>query len=162
MTELTDEMQAWVGASPLVLHVHLDRKDVVRFAVATGETNPIHLYPAAAREAGFADVVAPPLFYVSLRTSVFNLVQADQLHEEGTPLRDIPPLSFTQAMAGETTAELHRPFVAGDDVTCSRVVDSVYTKQGRSGALTFIRFRYRYADADDQPFAVEHFTRIFR
>jgi hydroxyacyl-ACP dehydratase HTD2-like protein with hotdog domain len=99
---------------------------------------------------------------VSLRTSVFNLVPADQLHDEGTPLRDIPPLVFSQAMAGESAAELYRPFVAGDDVTCSRAVEAVSTKQGRSGALTFVRFRYRYTGADDQPIAVEDFTRIFR
>jgi acyl dehydratase len=159
---VSDALQAWVDASALVRHVHLDRKDIVRFAVATGETNPIHFEPSAARAAGFTDVVAPALFYVSLRTSVFNLVPADQLHDEGTPLRDIPPLSFAQAMAGETNAELHRPFVAGDDVTCSRVVDSVSTKQGRSGTLTFIRFRYDYTGADGKPIAVEHFTRIFR
>jgi acyl dehydratase len=162
MTGLAGEMQAWVDAPPLVAQVRVDRKDVVRFAIATGETSPIHFEPGAARAAGFADVVAPPLFYVPLRTSVFNLVPAGELHAEGTPLRDIPPLSFTQAMAGETTAELHRPFVAGDDVTCSRRVESTYAKEGRSGTLVFIRFEYRYADAGDQPFVVEHFTRIFR
>lgn len=162
MSQPYDEMQAWVDAPPLVLHVRIDRKDIVRFAIATGETDPKHFAPDAARAAGFADVVAPPLFYVSLRTSVFNLVPADELHNEGTPLRDIPPLSFRQAMAGETSAELYRPFVAGADVTCSRVVESTFTKQGRSGTLTFIRFEYRYADGDDLPIAVEHFTRIFR
>jgi acyl dehydratase len=162
MTELDPDLRAWVDAPPLVAQVRIDRKDIARFAIATGETNPIHLDADAARAAGFADVVAPPLFYVCLRTSVFNLVPAGELHPEGTPLRDIPPLSFTQAMAGETTAELHRPFVAGDEVTCSRRVESTFTKQGRSGTLTFLRFEYRYADADDEPIAVEHFTRIFR
>jgi acyl dehydratase len=162
MTELDRELQAWVDAPPLVAQVRIDRKDIVRFAFATGETDPIHVDVDAARAAGYADVVAPPLFYVTLRTGVFNLVPADELHAEGTPLRDIPPLSFTQAMAGETTAELHRPFVAGDDVTCSRRVASTFTKQGRSGTLTFLRFEYRYADVDDRPFAVEQFTRIFR
>ena len=162
MTGSAGEMQAWVDAPPLVAQVRVDHKDIVRFAIATGETSPIHFETGAARAAGFADVVAPPLFYVSLRTSVFNVVPAGELHAEGTPLRDIPPLSFTQAMAGETTAELHRPFVAGDDVTCSRRVESTYAKEGRSGTLVFIRFEYRYADAGDRPFAVEHFTRIFR
>jgi hypothetical protein len=47
-------------------------------------------------------------------------------------------------------------------VTCSRSVESIYTKEGRSGTLVFIRFEYRYADAGDEPFVVEHFTRIFR
>jgi acyl dehydratase len=162
MTELDPGLRAWVDAPPLVAQVRIDRKDIMRFAVATGETNPIHFEVDAARAAGFADVVAPALFYVSLRTSVFNLVPAAELHIEGTPVRDIPPLTFTQAMAGETTAELHRPFVAGDDVTCSRRVESTFTKQGRSGRLVFLRFEYRYADARDQPIAVEHFTRIFR
>ena len=162
MTEPDRELRAWIDAPPLLAHVRIDRKDIVRFAIATGETDPIHFEPDAARAAGHADVVAPPLFYVSLRTGVFNMVPAGELHAEGTPLRDIPPLRFTQAMAGETTAELHRPFVAGDEVTGSRRVESTFTKQGRSGTLTFIRFEYRYADADDRPIAVEHFTRIFR
>jgi acyl dehydratase len=159
---MDDAVQAWVDAPPLTAQVRIDRKDIVRFAIATGETDPIHFQPDAARAVGYADVVAPPLFYVSLRTGVFNMVPASGLHAEGTPLRDIPPLAYTQAMAGETTAELHRPFVAGDEVTCSRRVASASTKQGRSGRLTFIRFEYRYADADDEPIAVEHFTRIFR
>ena len=32
------------------------------YAYAVGETDPRYLDPAAAREAGFADVVAPPMF----------------------------------------------------------------------------------------------------
>lgn len=155
-------MAEWASGSVLSFDVRIDRKDIARFAVATGVTRAVHHDPAAARAAGFADVVAPPMFYVALRTSVFNLVPLDQLHPEGTPLRDAPPIPFTQAMAGETAAELSRPFVAGDLVRCTRRVESYEQKAGRSGALTFIRFEYRYADTAGKPFAVEHFTRIFR
>ena len=38
------------------------REKVREYAHATGETNPLHLDPEAARAAGFADVVAPPMF----------------------------------------------------------------------------------------------------
>ena len=155
-------MQEWASSSVLSFDVRVDRKDIVRFAVATGNRRAVHHDPAAARAAGFADVVAPPMFYVVLRTSVFNLVPMEELHPEGTPLRDAPPLAFTQAMAGETVAALHRPFVAGDLVRCTRRVESYEQKTGRSGVLTFVRFEYRYADAAGEPFAVEHFTRIFR
>lgn len=155
-------MAEWASSSVLSFDVRIDRKDIVRFAVATGNRRPLHHDPEAARAAGFADVVAPPTFYVALRTSVFNLVPMDELHPEGTPLRDAPPVSFTQAMAGETVAELTRPFVAGDLVHCTRRVESYQQKSGRSGALTFVRFEYRYADTAGEPFAVEHFTRIFR
>ena len=34
------------------------------YALATGETNPLHLDHEAARKAGHADVVAPPMFAV--------------------------------------------------------------------------------------------------
>lgn len=159
---LTEAMRAWAEEPTPARTVHIDRKDIVRFAVATRASNPIHLDPEAAQARGFRDLVAPPLFYVSLRTGVYNLVPQDQLHEEGTPLRDVPPVDFSQAMAGETHAELSKPFVAGDDVVCTRRVENMFEKQGRSGALAFVTFAYRYADEDDAPFVIEHFTRIFR
>jgi acyl dehydratase len=40
------------------------REKVREYAAAVGETNPIHLDVDAAREAGHADVVAPPMFAV--------------------------------------------------------------------------------------------------
>jgi hydroxyacyl-ACP dehydratase HTD2-like protein with hotdog domain len=155
-------LEQWVDQPPLTSTVLIDRRDIARFAAATGETDRKHYDPDAGRQAGFADVVAPPLYYIALRTGVYNLVPQAELHAEGTPLRDIPPIQFDQAMAGQTRAELSKPFVAGDWVTCSRRVESFYEKEGRSGRLTFIEFEYSYTDADGKPFAVEHFTRIFR
>jgi len=38
------------------------REKVREYAYAVGETDPRYLDPDAAREAGFADVVAPPMF----------------------------------------------------------------------------------------------------
>lgn len=155
-------MEQWVGQPPLTQAVLIDRRDIARFAAATGETDRKHFDPDVARQAGYADVVAPALYYIALRTGVYNLVPQPELHAEGTPLRDIPPIQFDQAMAGQTRAELSKPFVAGDWVTCSRRVESFYEKEGRSGRLTFIEFEYRYTDPEGEPFAVEHFTRIFR
>ena len=40
------------------------REKVREFALATGETNPLHLDLEAARAAGFRDLVAPPMFAV--------------------------------------------------------------------------------------------------
>ncbi|HEX8976019.1 MAG TPA: MaoC family dehydratase N-terminal domain-containing protein [Solirubrobacteraceae bacterium] len=40
------------------------REKIREFAHAVGETDRLHLDPGAAREAGFADVVAPPMFAV--------------------------------------------------------------------------------------------------
>jgi acyl dehydratase len=40
------------------------REKVKEYALATGETDPLHLDHEAARAAGYADVVAPPMFAV--------------------------------------------------------------------------------------------------
>ena len=40
------------------------REKVREYALATYESNPLHLDPGAARKAGFDDVVAPPMFCV--------------------------------------------------------------------------------------------------
>lgn len=155
-------MEAWAREPAPSRTVVVDRKDIQRFAVATRNDDPVHLDPEVARRRGYRDVVAPPLFYVTLRTSVYNLVPQHALHEEGTPLEGLPPIEFSQAMAGETKAELFRPFVAGDDVRCTRSVADVFEKQGRSGSLTFVTYEYRYTDAEGDPFVIEFFTRIFR
>jgi acyl dehydratase len=40
------------------------REKIKEYALAVGETNPLYLDPEAARAAGHADVVAPPMFAV--------------------------------------------------------------------------------------------------
>ena len=45
------------------------REKVKEYALAVGDTNPIHLDHEAARSAGYADVVAPPMFAVVFKAS---------------------------------------------------------------------------------------------
>ena len=53
-----------VGTSyPPTLYA-VGREKVKEFAFAVGETDPLHLDHEAARAAGYADVVAPPMFSV--------------------------------------------------------------------------------------------------
>jgi acyl dehydratase len=46
---------------PPILYA-VGREKVKEYALATGETNALHLDHEAARAAGYADVVAPPMF----------------------------------------------------------------------------------------------------
>ena len=53
-----------VGKSyPPVVYA-VGREKIREYAAAVGETDPLHSDPAAARDAGYADVVAPPMFTV--------------------------------------------------------------------------------------------------
>jgi acyl dehydratase len=157
-----DALGQWLREPPTSTTVTVSSQDIARFAIAIGASDPVHFDPATARAQGYADVAAPDTFYLSLRTGAVNLVPHDRLHEEGTSQADIPPISYQMAMAGQTRVTLYRRFVAGDRVrvTCTR--EQATQKQGRSGALTFIDFRYDYATGPGDPIATEHFTRIFR
>ncbi len=57
------ETQAIGKAFPPVVYA-VGREKIREYAHAVGEINPLYLDPAAARAAGYADVVAPPMFAV--------------------------------------------------------------------------------------------------
>jgi len=158
----TDALQHWLSQEPKSTVLTVSPEDIARFAIAIGASDPLHFDAASARAQGYADVAAPDTFYLSLRTGAFNLVPRELLHDEGTSQADIPPIGYQTAMAGQTRVTLHRRFVAGDRVrvTCTR--EKATRKQGRSGALTFIDFRYDYTTESGDPIATEYFTRIFR
>src|SRR6201991_5229540 len=56
--------QAAIGKTYPPTVYAVGREKVKEYAFAVGETNPLHLDGDAARAAGFADVVAPPMFAV--------------------------------------------------------------------------------------------------
>jgi acyl dehydratase len=159
---LTDALQHWLAEEPVSTVVTVSAQDITRFAIAIGAADPVHFDAATARAQGYAGVVAPDTFYLSLRTGAFNLVPQEHLHEEGTSRAGIPPIVYQTAMAGQTRVVLYRRFVAGESVrvTCTR--EKAAQKQGRSGVLTLIDFRYDYTTEAGDPIATEHFTRIFR
>ena len=53
-----------VGKSYAPTVYAVGREKIKEYALATGETNPLHLDHEAARQAGHDDVVAPPMFCV--------------------------------------------------------------------------------------------------
>lgn len=159
---LTDEVRAWAGQTFPVRHVAVSERDIARFAYATGETDPVYFDAAAARAAGYPDVIAPPMFYVVLRAEPAYLGPRSHLNVDGSPGEELPPIPFTSAMAGETTLDINRPIVAGETIACHKRVRDVAAKQGRSGQLLLLHFEYRYADTADETVVLEQFTRILR
>src|ERR1700677_1500348 len=53
------------------------REKVREYALAVGETNPVHLDVQAARRAGYADIVAPPMFAVVYSTPAVAMAVFD-------------------------------------------------------------------------------------
>lgn len=109
---------------PSVLQVEQGR--LAFFAKVTGETNPIYFDPAAAREAGYSAVPAPPTFIFAAQAETGAMSQA--LGEIGV---DLP-----KVLHGEQNFTYHAPVLAGDTITVESHIADIYDK--RNGALEFV------------------------
>ena len=103
------------------------REKIREFAHATGETDPVHLDPEAARAAGYADVVAPPMFAAVYCGPAIGSAILDP--EAG--------IDFTRMVHGAQEFEWHAPVVAGDEITTTAELED----KGERGGLSFFVFR---------------------
>jgi acyl dehydratase len=97
------------------------REKIKEYARAVGETNPIHLDVQAAREAGFSDVVAPPMFAVVYSSPSVAPAMFDQDVE----------MNFAMMVHGGQQFEWGPLVVAGDEITTTTSVKDISEKDGR-------------------------------
>jgi acyl dehydratase len=159
---ITDEARSWAEKEFPRFDFTVTGRDIAQFAHATEATDPIHFDRAAARAAGFADVVAPALFPYVIRMQAYNLVDRAHLEPDGSPSADVPPLPTRRAMAGETSIEMGDPIVAGDIITVEKRLLDLYEKEGRSGPLVFVQMEFTFHNQHGRLVAREQFTRIYR
>lgn len=98
------------------------REKVKEYAHAVGETNPVHLDPEVARAAGYADVVAPPMFAVVYSSAA--IVPAIFDPEVG--------IDFAMMVHGGQEFVWGPPVVAGDEITTIASVREIFTKGGNA------------------------------
>lgn len=91
------------------------REKVREFARAVFATSPIHVDPAAARAAGYPDVVAPPTFGVVVQERGLELLLGDP--DAG--------IDFARVVHGDQRFRFSRPIVAGDELRATLTVTSV-------------------------------------
>jgi acyl dehydratase len=97
------------------------REKIKEYARAVGETNPVHLDVDAARAAGFADVVAPPMFaVVYCAPSVGPLIFDPDIG-----------INFAMMVHGGQVFEWGPLVVAGDEITTTTTVKDISEKDGR-------------------------------
>jgi acyl dehydratase len=116
----------WIGHElpPSVLPI--ERSRLQFFAKAIGETDPVYTDTAAARDAGYPDLPAPPTF---LFAAELDSGASDQLLAE----LQIP---IAKLLHGEQSFSFHAPACAGDTVTVRSTISDIYDK--KNGALDFV------------------------
>jgi acyl dehydratase len=98
------------------------REKIREYANAVGEDNPVHHDREAAQEAGFRDVVAPPMFAVVYSAGSVGPAVLD------------PELGINLMMMLHGSQEFvwSEPVCAGDTITTETEVKDLYEKDGKS------------------------------
>jgi acyl dehydratase len=96
------------------------REKIREYALAVGETNPLHLDADAARAAGFRDVVAPPMFCVVYSGPAMGPAIFDP--EVG--------INFALMVHGGQEFAWGPLVVAGDEITTTVSVKSIDERMG--------------------------------
>ncbi len=96
------------------------REKIKEYASAVGETNPVHLDVEAARAAGYADVVAPPMFAV---------VYAGPAVAPGIFDPEVG-INFAMMVHGSQEFSWGPVVVAGDEITTTMTVKDISERGG--------------------------------
>jgi acyl dehydratase len=102
------------------------REKIREYAAVTGETNPVHLDAEAARAAGYADLVAPPMFAVVYSAPAMGPAILDP---------DVA-INFATMVHGGQEFAWGPVVVAGDEVTTTASVKDI-SERGGMGFYVF-------------------------
>ena len=113
---------------------------------AIGDENPVYVSRDAARGAGFADVIAPP---VSLQAWVMRGVRPrtgpPSLQDEVSQL--LNDAGFTSVVATNSTQEYFAPLVVGMELSMTATIESISEEMHTAlGVGHFVTMRYDYYD----------------
>jgi acyl dehydratase len=131
---------------PLVYAV--GREKIREFALAVGEPEPLALDVGAARRAGYADVVAPPMFAVVYSAPAMGPVLFDP--EVG--------LDFARMVHGGQEFKWGPLVIAGDEISTTVSVLSIDERAGKG----FYVFESVSTNQDGDTVAVGTWTNIVR
>jgi acyl dehydratase len=137
-----------VGKTYPPSHYAVGREKVREFAAAVGEENPLHHDLDAAREAGYADVVAPPMFAVVFGGRAMAPALFDP--EVG--------IDFSRMVHGGQEFVWGPPVVAGDEIATEVEVKDVAER----GGLQFFVFESRSTNQNGETVCTGTWTNIVR
>jgi acyl dehydratase len=124
------------------------REQVLQFADAIGEDDPLFRDPEAARAAGHPEQLAPPTFVTKMQIMTSGQVVVDQ--ELG--------LDYSRVVHGEQAYEWVRPVFVGDVLTAVPRIADIFAKKSNEYLVIEAEIR----DAGGERVAVARTTLISR
>ena len=137
-----------IGKTYPPFEYEVGREKIREYSNAVGETNPVHFDRDAARDAGFRDVVAPPMFAVVYCAG-----------SVGPPIFDEEiGIDFMRMVHGGQEFVWNEPVCAGDAITTTTTFKDFSEKDGRK----FYVFESVSANHDGQEVVRGTWTNIVR
>ena len=115
-----------IGYAPPTTLWEVEKGRIAFFAKVIGACDPIHTDEAAAKAAGYRNVVAPPTFIFGAEGDSGALMK----------LIDTLKIDLGKVLHGEQRFDYHAPVCAGDTLRLESKVSDIYDKKG--GALEFM------------------------
>src|SRR5580698_1942121 len=157
---LDERLQAFVGLSsgpPTRGQDPVNLPMIRHWVEAMGDHNPVYVDEAAARDAGFPGIIAPPTMLQAWIMRGLRASQvADRARADGEVSADSPSdnlmglldeAGFTSVVATNCDQHYVRPLVPGDHLEVSSVIDDVSSEKATGlGAGHFITTRLEYTD----------------
>ena len=137
-----------VGKTYAPVSYAVGREKVREYAYAVGETDPRYLDPDAARAAGFADVVAPPMFAAVYCSGAIGPAILDP--EVG--------IDFARMVHGAQEFVWGPVVVAGDEIT----TEAELVSRGERGGMGFFTFETRSVNQEGERVCTGTWTNIVR
>ncbi|MBW2243275.1 MAG: MaoC family dehydratase N-terminal domain-containing protein [Deltaproteobacteria bacterium] len=148
--------------------VHVERGPVSKFAQSVTDGNPIYHDLAAARDAGFDSIPAPPTFTFSAAShwGVFPEDQPpDPTEGRGSPMRKIMGDLMKEGgliLHGEQEFVYHKPVQVGDTLHQEGKVVDLYSKQAKGKTMTFLVTETVFKNDAGDPVVTARFNLIHR
>lgn len=140
LDEVATRLRAAIGSRQELDHGVIDRRLILRYAVAIDDREPLYSDAAAARAAGYSDILAP----ANMLAAVVDWGPGgwqDELKADGTG--DEGWLSEAtrgmRVMGGGEQMELLHPLVAGMHLLETQTLVDVTVKEGRAGRLLVLQ-----------------------
>ena len=137
-----------IGKTYPPFEYEVGKEKIREYAHAVGEDNPIYFDRAAATDAGFRDIAAPPMFAVVYSAGAFAPALFDP--EVG--------INFSMMVHGSQEFEWSEPVVAGDMITTVATLQDVFDKNG----MTFYVFGSESKNQEGQTTVKATWTNIVR
>ncbi|MEU6641048.1 MaoC family dehydratase N-terminal domain-containing protein [Saccharomonospora sp. NPDC046836] len=126
----------------------VSREKIAEFADAIGDGSALYRDPAAARAAGYPDVIAPPTFLTIINLASINAIVADP--ELG--------LDYSRMVHGDQRFTHHRPVHAGDLLQLSTHIEDIFLRAGND----FLSVRADITSVDGEPVCTTHAQLVVR